>query len=1198
MGERKWTEEQLSAIEERSKTLLVSAAAGSGKTATLTERIIRSLTDSEHPIGVESLLVVTFTNAATSELRAKLRRALSDAVEKNPEDKRLAHQLHMLPSAKIRTIDSFCNDVLRSAVDRVGISPNYRIADGAECELLAASILDGMISAIYAGEMPDVASAEDFSALADCLTDSRRTEELSEMLRYVYTKCEASEYGVDVLLPLIEFYNPESFTTVEKTKHGSYLMSITEEMLSHYEAALSASVRSLSPEHSGEALLLPFAESELELVRELRGIKDYNGMRERILGYKFPRKPTVKKDQSTDATARYGAVRSMFKEDLTDLAEYFKYTEEGWLELHRGLYRLSSVLYRFERRFDELFLEEKRRRSAFSYADIERLCYSVLIKDGERTDVAENLRAQFDAIYIDEYQDVNSLQNSIFEAISRPDNRFMVGDIKQSIYGFRHARPEIFASLKAKYPPLADSDGDEASIFMSKNFRCDRGIVDFVNGIFDRAFSEIGESIGYEKGDRLEYAKIHEGGEPEYKKPLVCMLDAPPRSNVRADDAEEDTEAADISEADVVAARIAMLIESGTLDSGEPIKPSDIAIILRNARGKDVLYAAALERLGIPSMISGAKDFFLSAEVLLALCLLNSIDNPRRDIYLAGLLASPLYSFSADDLYRVRKDGEGETLYESLCDYVSKNPDFEKGTSFLKSLDYYRTIAEGIGVDELIFKLYCETSLLALAERNGGESNLMLLYDYARAFEAGAYRGLYNFISFINNIIDKKTSFDDNRELNAADAVRIVTCHASKGLEYPVVFLVGAGSPPSSGDVRPRLIISNDFGISFRLRTPSGLALVESPIHDLVAHNIKRKNFEEELRVLYVALTRAREQLFVVGTSTSSKREEYLEKIAIKRDSFSPYIVRGLRSYLEVMLVAGESGTPLTPEELIGRSPVTESEPEPEESAEYDIGICSEISDSLVDSLTERFSYEYPRLSVSELPEKLSVSRTSSSLLDKEEGAFVLFEDEESDTEEKEHAPSFISGKAAEESAKRGIATHYFMQFCDLDNLAEKGAEAELSRLSSEGFISAADRERVRLSEIEAFRSSELFLDMRNAKNLYRELRFNVRLPATLFTEDEKKRSLLEGDTVLVQGVIDCIVEYPDGSFAVYDYKTDRLSPEERKNETLAEASLRKKHSAQLSYYALALEKMFGKYPRRVEVYSLALGRCVDVRVK
>ena len=735
MAERRWTDEQLSAIENRDKTLLVSAAAGSGKTATLTERIIRSLMDEKNPIDIDSLLVVTFTNAAASELRAKISRALSDAVKQNPESSRLKRQLYLLPSAKIRTIDSFCNEILRQNSDRAGVPAGYRIADTAECELLAISIIEGMIDVAYNGEMPDIITPEELEELADCLTDVKSTEALAETFRYIHLKCDSAEDGVHLLRTLVDKYS-DSDQPVEQNTYGSYLMGRLYSMVEHYISVFSRYERLFSPANAAESKFLAAIESDTATLKALRSATTYEEARAILYSFELVRKPVVRKDKTADMES-WGALRDMMRDDLNKMKYHFRYTSEMWRELFLSLHRLLSALYRFEVEFDRLFAEEKRRRGALSYADIERYTYKCLVCDGEPTDIAKNIASRFGAVYIDEYQDVNSLQNRIFEVISRPNNRFMVGDIKQSIYGFRSACPEIFANMKRSYPSLDASDSPCASIFMSKNFRCDKAVVDFVNNIFDRAFGLVSESIGYTDGDRLGYAKIQENGEPEYRYPEICMIDKP----------EKDEEI--IEPCDVVASKIAELLKNGKLDSGAPVRPSDIAIILRNARGKDNKYSEALERRGIPSCISGAQDFFLSSEVLLALCLLNSIDNPRRDIYLAGLMCSPLFNFNADDLCNIKKY-KAETLYESLVWYVNDNQQFTKGVDFLSKLRYYRAISEGVGVDALIYKLYRETGLLALASNSGGRDNLMLLYDYARDYEAGSFKGLYNFINFKN----------------------------------------------------------------------------------------------------------------------------------------------------------------------------------------------------------------------------------------------------------------------------------------------------------------------------------------------------------------------------------------------------------------------------------------------------------------
>ena len=1117
------------------------------------------------------MLIVTFTNAAASELRAKISKALTSAVQSNPENKHLARQLYLLPSAKIRTIDSFCNEILRQNCDRVGLAPGYRIADKAECELLAISILEGLIEACYNGLIPEVASPEEFEELADCLTDSKRTEELSEVLRFIHNRCESSEEGIGLLRKLTENYAGGGLP-VEENVYGKFLMDRLGSMLDHYISAYERYGRIFSCGNPVEGKYLPALEGDLALLRELRRAASYDKARELISEFAFARLASVKTADKTADMESFFIFRKMLKEDVLKIQSLFVYTSEMWRYMFGSLYRLLSVLCRFEEKFDLIFSEEKRRLGALSYADIERYTYECLVLDGEPTDIAKNVANQFDAIYIDEYQDVNSLQNRIFEAISRPNNRFMVGDIKQSIYGFRSARPEIFASMKSAFPPLESADGDEASIFMSRNFRCDKGVVDFVNDIFDVAFKFVSKSIGYSEGDRLGYAKIQPLGEPEYRYPELCMVD-------KAASGEEKREPK------VVAAKIAELLECGTLNDGSPIRPSDIAIIIRNAKGQDTQYAEALSSLGIPCCVSGASDFFLTPEVLLTLCLLNSIDNPRRDIYLAGLMCSPLFDFTADELYLIRT-AEGETLYESLVNYVKCNEEFTKGRDFLEKLNFYREISEGVGVDVLLSRLYRESGLMALASRRGKGDNLTLLYDYARSFEAGSFKGLYNFISFINEIIDKKTSFDDSRAEGSADAVKIVTCHSSKGLEYPVVFLAGSGGRITNKDKAKRLVFSEDFGIAFRLRSPSGLALVENPAREIINLNIERKLYEEELRVLYVALTRARERLYMTGVCPSVKRDEYLCELSVISENLSEYSFRELDSFMEIASaclgkppVAEDSFVSLPEEEMI------ETEyAEPEPTPEVDLALSEEIH--------RRFSFVYPRGEMVDLPEKMSVSLMSPTVLDGTDAECVYIGGEE----ERRTLPAFVSGNSAEESAKRGIATHLFMQFASLENLKKNGAKNELSRLKSLGFISEEDAERVRLREISLFRESDLFGRMLSAKKIYRELRFNVLLPASEFTADEEKRELLDKRDILVQGVIDCIIEDNDGTLTLCDYKTDRLSLEELANPSLAEDKLRSKHSMQLGLYSMAIKKIFGREPDRVEIYSLPLGDTVAIK--
>ena len=1187
-----WTEEQQSAIDNRDKTLLVSAAAGSGKTATLTERIICSLTeekkDEKKPLSVDSLLVVTFTTTAAAELRNKISDALTKDVETNPKNDHLKKQLHLLPSAKIRTIDSFCYDILRANCDRVGIPPNFRIADKAECELLAISIIEGLIEAVYNGEIPEIATPDQFEELADCLTDSGKIKDLSTIFRDVHQKLVNAEEGVDLLGRMIEEYNcPE--TPLDDTLYVKVLMDRFHTMLDHYISCCQQYIRRLSPDDPGEKKCIDDAKIDLDILTKIRNAGNYEKTRELMIGLKFKDKTQVR-NASAEA-ANYAAFRPVMTKDVTTEKEKFHYTVDEWRELYTNLYRLTSVFYRFEKEFDRQFLDEKRRHNALSFNDVLRYTYNCLIQDGRLTDIAKNVASQYDAIYIDEYQDVNALQNRIFEAISKPGNRFMVGDIKQSIYSFRSACPEIFATMKKTYPTLQEAEGDYASIFMSSNFRCDKGIIDFVNNIFDKAFNFVADSIGYVDSDRLKAAKRYKDDViPEYTYPTVCIVDKALGKN---------------GPAEVVASKIEELRRSGKLNDGSEIKYSDIAIILRVAKDNhSAKYVEALEKRGIPVCISSEKEFFLTSEVLLALCLLNTIDNPRRDIYLAGLLKSPLYNFSADELFAISRMRCG-SLYESLVKYTDENPDFARGAEFLKTLDYYRSISEGIGVDTLIDKLYIETGLMSLASRNGGSANLTLLYDYARSFEAGSFKGLYNFIHFINAIIDKKNDFDNNRSVATTDAVTLITAHLSKGLEYPIVFCVETDTQIDNKDNKNRYAYSENFGFSFLLRTPSGIALAENPVQKIIQDRVFEKIYEEELRILYVMLTRAREKLYVVGRSSLKDKENFDKRISLYKDNLSAYSFRKIRQFQDIILTC-DSKPCVDYDEFCDYKPTDNDDNDGGDNGDGSDGGNKEggkvRDEALYNKLKERFSYEYPNALMTVLPEKMSVSLMSPTILDAEDSDEaddinlldheVVIEPEET---KRRILPAFASGDNSDESAKRGIATHLFMQFCDLDNLAGAGADAELDRLKKQGFISEEDAIRVRIREIELFRKSNLIKEMMKAKKIHRELRFNVYLSASNFTADEEKRRAYADKDILVQGVIDCIVERDDGSILLCDYKTDRLTREELCDRSLAEKKLRDKHSMQLGLYSLAIEKIFGKKPESIQIYSLPLGDTVDI---
>ena len=1216
MAQRKWTDSQLAAINTRDRTLLVSAAAGSGKTATLTERIISSILDEKDPIGIDEMLIVTYTRAAVGELRERIGKAVKEAIKERPNDTRLERQLYLLPSAKISTIDAFCADILRANAERVGINPGFRVPDSAEAQLIAENILDGLLEAIYEGKATEVATPKELDALTDCLAQARKQSELPAIIHLIYSSTLNALEGVDAIGKLVGEFDPEKFESVETTGFGRYIYARFDGMLGHYKRVFGEIKREIEdvgdPKH---AKIIDMINDALLLISALEEKRSYSERREILSTYEFKKAASVSKK---DTLPPIKEVRSAFKDEITDMRDdFFRHSEEEWKIAYAGLYRQFDVLYRVVREFDRLFRQEKIRRGMCEFSDVERYTYECLWQNGEKTDVAREQSKLYRAVYIDEYQDVNSLQNKIFEAISSETNRFMVGDIKQSIYEFRSANPKIFADMKKSFTPLGEKgDYPTASIFMSNNFRCDEGVIDFVNDVFDRLFYFLRDSIGYVEDDRLRFSKSYDHPKPEYVYPEICLVPSIPPTDPRSALVKD----AQTLVPEVVARKIKELLDEGRLDNGEKIQPRHIAIIMRNVKNKGEKYARELAKLGIPAALAQNERFFVNSDVLLVLCLLNSIDNPHKDVYLAGLMCSPIYGFTLGELAVMRKLYTADTLYDSLKKSLDEGDGGERVKKFLDKLAYYRLLSEGMPTDKLLMKLYHETGLLALSSnKKESKDNLMLLYEHARKYEEGSFKGLYNFISYINQLTGRESDFDKREAPGECDAVRIITAHGSKGLEYPIVFFAGGDSSfnrSHGAGEPPRFEYEEGFGMGMFLRTDSGLALVRNSTKNVIKDFRHRKKIEEEARVLYVILTRARERLYVVA-GVKSDLESFEAETAASREYMSEYSVYNVGSLLKMILEMKDFDIK-TPTEFLNEPPLVYTDKAYEaleegvsvEPCDEDVRLeedteitVDEVSgDELEAILRERFEYEYPRAHLTRLPGKLSVSRLYPAILDGTDELTVSLAndaDEGESTEQKRgYLPKFRAPDVGSLSAERGIATHMLLQFCDLERMVKDGARAELTALKDAGFLSEKDTSLVRIKEAEGFARSELITKMREAKSLYREFRFNVKLPAEDFATDPELKSLYKNESVLVQGVIDCLYEDGDGELHLIDYKTDRLTREELSDRALAQKKMYEKHSLQLSYYAKAVELMFGKYPKTVEVYSLPLGETLDVAVR
>ena len=1185
-----WTPMQKAAIDARNKTLLVSAAAGSGKTAVLIERIISRLCDKENPGDISRMLIVTFTKAAANELKTRISRAISRAIADDVGNRHLSRQLLLLSSAKICTIHSFCLDVIKKNLKKLDLPDAVSVAGDAEIKLLAKDIMDGVINDAYANRL-EKPSATDFSILADMLSSASSDDAIGELLLSLYDK-KLSSYpeGIDFIRDCANELLSDISKSFFESRHGSILIrkaiAFFKFLKNDYDSLLcelkgdTTAYEKYIPCFSDESAFIEAITDELE-----RGL--FDNAKKRVSAFSVITLPTLPRGYDTPIKEKYKSLRNDLRNYLRDefapllLADEneIKYASKLSADL---LFTVYELLFAFEKRFSE----EKKRLGRLDFADIERFAYKLLITDGKPSEIADEIASGFDEIYIDEYQDTNSLQDMIFSSISRPDNRFMVGDIKQSIYGFRGAVPENFSGYRDAfelYEPDIESKSDSNTIFLSNNFRCDANVVDFCNTVFSTLMKNTSGRVAYYDSDDLVCSK----GDGELSNVPVKVVLA----------GNDDNEEGLISESKYVASEINRLIACERKKDGSSISPSDIAVLVRH-NSTSIAIEDALNDIGIKTTNNVSTDFFENSEILLVMALLNVIDNPLRDIYLAGVLKSPIFGFTLDELVRIRAHKSKCPLYDALVDYSEQTND-EKCKSFLDSLARFRTLASGNQVDRLIRKLYSECSLFAIAAANAApgtppeaaRENLMLLYKYARDFEASSFKGLSSFIKYVDDIIEQKTTLPGASSKSASDDnVQIMTIHHSKGLEFPVVFVVGTHKKTSTRDTSAPVLIDRHAGASIdlpgilsgtKIKTLHKLALEEA---------LKENSFEEEMRVLYVAYTRARERLYVTG-SFKSAQDEYF-KALIDSANVCPHVIMRPLSFMRLTLIALLSRDYTAKDKCEIIFPLEDDYAH--ESDEEIQDLSSEISDNsqIINTIRENLEFRYPFAGAVDIPAKLSV------VLDSFGDRQISFESS-SDLLERINStiPAFmLENKPEHTAAERGTATHEFMQFCDFDSFEKNGFDFELERLVSCGFILPENAMLVSKSKVCAFFESKLYTGLiKNTREIHREHRFNVELPAHLFTSDPAKKSALQNEKLFIQGIIDCFVDNGDGTYTLIDYKTDHLPDEFKDDPGIFEKILAKRHSDQLKYYKEALEIITKKKVSRTLIYSFALEKEIDI---
>lgn len=1211
-NKRIWTKGQSAAINLRGKTLLVSAAAGSGKTATLTERIIRSLTDRENPSDISKMLIVTFTKAAANELKERIFGALSEALAKSPADRHLNEQLVKLGSANICTIDAFYLNLIRSNFSILGISASARIADASETDILKQRVMDEVIEYFYDRD-------EGFPALSNCFVGTRSINSLSEPLIQLYDDIIGYPEGLDFLRKNAAMLSDLGNRKTEffETSYGRTLLSSLRSRFEYYHRFFSGAYEysvEYSEAFSKRALTyesdLEFIDKVLSALNEER--PSYISIRELFIARSPSKLGSAAAEDETAESLFYKTSRGSINTALSDLHDnIFSRTEEALCQEFSASSIYVSKLYEVLSEFFRRFCEEKERRNIMDFPDIRRHTYRLLVDEkGEPTPIALKYRELFSDIYIDEYQDVDRVQDMIFSAISN-NNRFMVGDIKQSIYGFRGAEPQVFADYKQSFfeidPDNTDKlpDGEkELTVFMSDNFRCDKNIIDFTNLICSRLFSSCAESIGYSSADDLRFSKPLPG--EDYISPTVEVSviltkdkDTDDEEKVSKKSSDDREPSSKEREAEYIAKKIEYLVNNEKKADGSPILPGDIAIIYRS-NSSVALLSEALRKRGFLCSEGGGEGYFESPDVLLVLSLLNVIDNPHRDIHMAGTLCSPIFGFTLDDLVRIRLSGTPSgSLYDSLLEYSKNgNPLGELCRNFEATLSDLRAASKSLPVDRflrILFEsdIFASTGLFSDRNDYGEGGNLLRLYEYARTFEAGSFKGLYNFIEFINSLIDEKKVLEVTAKDKSPDRINLTTMHHSKGLEFPVCFICGMGARRNTRSLSKSLLYENSTGIGMKLSDSSGFARINTPIRESIKEKILLQGAEEEMRILYVALTRARERLYLTATSSKGE-EELLTKAYMNAKLSCSFLINSYSSFLDwiLMLFADKSvNTDCCELKFIYPEAVEDTDKEEESIGDSAV---SEIEPDTVlyEKLCRDFDFEYQYSELLRIPAKLSVSKLSPSILDPDDNSIELF----GKPTEARIPDFFISGKRdTASSSERGTATHLFMQFCDIESARRMGASEELSRLVSLGFIPQNIADIIYVDELEKFIRSELAERIASSSRVIREQRFNLLIPAEAFSQNDERIKRLTGESLAVQGVIDLILIDEDGSIELYDYKTDRLTKNELSSSALAAKKMNDAHGLQLSYYAYAISELFGRKCSKVAVYSTHSAKLYDI---
>ncbi len=1178
----KWTTDQQHAIECCKGSVLVSAAAGSGKTTVLVERVIRRLTDEDNPCSAEDLLIVTFTRAATAQMREKIGAAILKRLSEDPTDRHLRRQYMLLPFAKICTIDSFCNDLVRENFHALGISPDYSLLDNETAVIMKNDVCEAMLERAYEED-----SDGSFSELSDMMSSGSSDEDFAKLIIKMYDISTAYPFPDLWLDSLIEEYSQPD---INKSCWGGIIKKYVCDMLDYCVSSSNDMMTAMESDPIVADAYGAAVQSDINMYAELREKvnRDWDEALEAFNTVKYMGLGRVPKDYESETKNAVMTARKKLKDLLKKVPNIMCVSSGEHSEDVRLMRGPVAKLIELVKQFGREYSAEKDKMNSADFSDILHRALNLLaVSDGRggyiKTDLARELSSHYVEILVDEYQDINEAQDMIFRAISADENNlFTVGDVKQSIYRFRQAMPEIFLRRRSTTHSF-ESGKYPLGITLGSNFRSRVGVTSCVNYIFRQLMSTEAGELEYDDSEALNAAAEY----PERDTP-DCELHVVTDKGNRADTLE--------AQARYVARYIDRTVREGktlVTKSGalRPASYGDFCILLRTAKNVSSVYANALSERGIPVFSPETGGFFEAAEISFILSLLRVLDNPVQDIPLAAVMLSPLFGFSAGELADIRASakerleaGETEPLYRSVA--ASADEGDEKAAAFLKKVESLRRLSLTLSAGELVRRVCEETGFDAIVgAMPDGERrrlNVGLLCDYAEKYEAAGNLGLSGFIRFIDKVA--RTSGDlatAARPSENADIVRIMTVHQSKGLEFPICIFADMQHAFNERDNTESVLISSSAGLGMKRRTEDGISVYDTASRRAAVITSERMGRSEEMRVLYVALTRAKENLVMV-TSVPNP-EKGLAKVAVEcgiGERANPFAVLRMNNFSDLVLMAlmrhpaadelrklsGIDVPIFLPEKdrFKLKVVVSDSESFMTESANEQKIAAKPV---FFDEVQARLDYSDPRSVLSSVPAKRAASDGSERGINREYFA--------------SSRPAFMSSGGLT-PAQRGTATHKFMQFSDYA-AARADIESELARLVDGGFLSEDEGKAVNIGAAKRFFMSPLAERIFASDNVMREKKFAALFPAKFFYPELTGEAAEE--KIVVQGIADCVF-VEDGELVIVDYKTDTGVDAE---------ALLDRYSAQLEIYREALSQALGMPVKETLLYSFFMNSTVKV---